>query len=85
MAPPGPIEVEAVSDTTGVTFPDPFSISVKANEVSGRRKKADTSQWGVAAPCTTAQFKSSCSLKSKPKAKRWDRKFPSLLMFDSHS
>jgi aromatic amino acid aminotransferase I len=73
MAPPGPIEVESVTDTTGVTNPDPFSLPVRTNEICGRRRKTEKSQWGVAAPASSANFKSNNSFKSKPKAKRWDR------------
>jgi aromatic amino acid aminotransferase I len=58
-----------------VTLPDPFSRSIKANEIHGRRKKTEKAQWGTAAPSFSAQFKNSSSLKSKPKAKRWDRKY----------
>ena len=35
-------------------------------------KKHEKAQWGVAAPSSSAQFKSTTSLKNKPLAKRWD-------------
>jgi aromatic amino acid aminotransferase I len=75
MAPPGPIEVEAVSDTQGHTIRDPFTLPLKVNDIYGRRKKAEKSQWGAAASSNSSQFKSHTSLKSKPKAKRWDREW----------
>lgn len=74
MAPPAAIEVEAVTDTTGVTLPNPLSAPVKSNEINGRRRKTDKSQWGVAAPSDTANFRHK-SYDHKPKAKRWDREF----------
>ena len=73
MSPPSAIEVEAITDTQGVTVPDPFLIPVKVNEVRGRRKIHAKSQWGVAAHATSDQFKHSSGLKNKPMAKRWDR------------
>ncbi|QDS67717.1 hypothetical protein FKW77_005735 [Venturia effusa] len=74
MAPPGPIEVEAVSDTQGHTIRDPFSLPLRVNDIYGRRKRAEKSQWGPAAPSRSSQFKSHTTLKSKPKAKRWDHR-----------
>jgi aromatic amino acid aminotransferase I len=75
MAPPGAIEVEAVSDTTGVTLPDPLTAPIpKNNDVAGRRRKADKSQWGVAAPANSATFRQR-SYEGLPKAKRWDREY----------
>ncbi|KAH7124002.1 aromatic amino acid aminotransferase 1 [Dendryphion nanum] len=71
MAPPSAIEVEAVTDTSGVTLPNPLSVPVKTNEILGRRKKTDKSQWGVAAPCASVNFRHR-SYDHKPKAKRWD-------------
>ncbi|KAF2132724.1 aromatic amino acid aminotransferase 1 [Dothidotthia symphoricarpi CBS 119687] len=71
MAPPSAIEVSAVSDTSGVTIPNPLTASVESNEIHGRRIKVNKGQWGVAAPSNTANFR----LKShdhKPKARRWD-------------
>jgi aromatic amino acid aminotransferase I len=73
MAPPSAIEVEAVTDTTGVTLPDPLAADVKSNEIYGRRKKTDKRQWGVAAPADSANFRHK-SYEHKPLAKRWDRK-----------
>lgn len=77
-------EVEAVTDTTGVTIPDPLSAPLQINQIYGRRKKALKSQWGIAAPSTSDQFKS-VSLKSKPKSKRWDSKLPSHRQVVIHS
>ncbi|KAF2186864.1 PLP-dependent transferase [Zopfia rhizophila CBS 207.26] len=71
MAPPSAIAVEAVTDTSGVTLPDPLSASVKSNEIYGRRRKTDKSQWGVAAPSDSVNFRYH-SHDHKPKAKRWD-------------
>jgi aromatic amino acid aminotransferase I len=62
----------AVTDTQGATIPDPFTMSLKSNQIHGRRKKSEKNQWGVAAPARSSQFRH-ISLKSKPKAKRWDR------------
>jgi len=73
MAPPSAIDVEAVTDTTGVTFPDPFKLPLKVNEIYGRRKKSGKAQWGTAAPSNSDQFKWDAGQK-KNKAKRWDRK-----------
>lgn len=64
-------EVEAVTDTSGVTVPNPFLQPLKVNEIHGRRKRAEKSQWGVAAHASSASFKS-ISEKGKPKARRWD-------------
>lgn len=72
MSPPAAIEVEAVTDTTGVTIPNPLSVPVKSNELNGRRRKTDKSQWGVAAPCDSVHFRQR-NYDHKPKAKRWDR------------
>ena len=74
MSPPSAVEVSAVSDTSGVTIPNPLSAPVQSNEIHGRRKKTTAAQWGVAAPSDTANFR----LKShdhKPKAKQWSRTF----------
>lgn len=73
MSPPGAIEVEAITDTEGYAVPNPFSLPLKVNEIRNRRKIYQKSQWGVAAPSSSDQFKHSSGLKSKPKAKRWDR------------
>lgn len=72
MAPPSAIEVEAVTDTTGITLPNPLNVALKSNEISGRRRKADKSQWGTAAPSTSASFRHD-DYSDRPKAKRWDR------------
>lgn len=74
MAPPSAIEVSAVSDTTGITLPNPLTASVQSNDVYGRRKKTDSSQWGTAAPANTANFRLR-SHAHKPKAKSWERRF----------
>ncbi|KAF2682786.1 PLP-dependent transferase [Lentithecium fluviatile CBS 122367] len=71
MAPPSAIEVEAVTDTSGVTIPDPLSAPIRSNEILGRRKKTDKRQWGVAAPSDTSHFRLK-SYEGKPKARRWD-------------
>lgn len=72
MAPPSAIEVSAVTDTSGVTIPNPLTAPVKSNEIHGRRKKTNKGQWGVAAPSDTANFRLK-SYDHKPKARRWDR------------
>lgn len=71
--PPAALEVEAIDDTHGVTIPDPLKAPLRINDVCGRRKKAEKSAWGTAAPSNVERYKSS-TLASKPKAKRWDRK-----------
>ncbi|KAF2001197.1 aromatic amino acid aminotransferase 1 [Amniculicola lignicola CBS 123094] len=71
MAPPSAIEVSAVTDISGVTIPDPLTAPVQSNDVYGRRRKADKSQWGVAAPADSVNFRHK-SYEHKPKAKRWD-------------
>lgn len=70
---PSAIEVEAVTDTSGITIPNPLTVPIKSNEIYGRRRKADKSQWGTAAPANSANFRHR-SYDDKPKAKRWDRK-----------
>ncbi|KAI4701498.1 hypothetical protein J4E81_003238 [Alternaria sp. BMP 2799] len=70
MSPPSAVEVSAVSDTSGVTIPNPLSAPVLSNEILGRRKKTTAAQWGVAAPSDTANFRFK-SHDHKPKAKRW--------------
>jgi len=75
MSPPAAIvEVEGVTDTAGVTLPDPLSVPIKINEIYGRRRKTEKSQWGVAAPADSAKFKHHPQ-DHKPRAKRWDRRF----------
>ncbi|OCK73349.1 PLP-dependent transferase [Lepidopterella palustris CBS 459.81] len=74
MPPPSAINVEAVTDTSGVTLPDPLSAPIKSNEIYGRRRKAEKAQWGVAAPADSASFRH-CAHDHKPKAKRWDHRF----------
>jgi aromatic amino acid aminotransferase I len=72
MAPPSATEVEAVTDTTGVTLPDPLSMNMKSNEINGRRRKTVKGQWGVAAPADSVNFRQK-EHGHKPMAKRWDR------------
>jgi hypothetical protein len=74
MAPPSAIEVSAETDTTGVTIPNPLTAPITSNDILGRRKKANKSQWGIAAGSNTANFRQK-SYENKPKAKRWDRKY----------
>jgi len=74
MAPPSAIEVSAESDTTGITIPNPLIAPITSNDIFGRRKKANKSQWGIAAASDTANFRLK-SYEKKPKAKRWDRKY----------
>ncbi|KAF2266018.1 PLP-dependent transferase [Lojkania enalia] len=71
MAPPSAIDVTGETDTSGITIPDPLSAPVKSNEIFGRRRKADKSQWGVAAHADTINFRQR-SYDHKPKAKQWD-------------
>ncbi|CAO2656826.1 Nn.00g056290.m01.CDS01 [Neocucurbitaria sp. VM-36] len=71
MAPPSAIEVSAVTDTSGITIPNPLTAPVKSNEILGRRKKAHSAQWGVAAPSNSTNFRLN-SYDHKPKAKRWE-------------
>ena len=73
MTPPAAIEVTGVTDTQGITIPDPFSLPLKANEIYGRRRKTLANQWGIAASARASSFKS-FTLKKKPKAKNWSRK-----------
>lgn len=70
---PHNVEVEAITDTTGVPLPDPLTAAIPINDIRGRRKKAEKTTWGVAAPASSERFKS-YSHTHKPKAKRWDRK-----------
>jgi aromatic amino acid aminotransferase I len=72
MAPPSAIGVQAVTDTTGVTLPNPLSVDVKSNEINGRRKKTAKGQWSVAAPADSVNFRHK-DYSHKPMAKRWDR------------
>lgn len=72
MAPPSAIEVSAETDTSGITIPNPLTAPVQSNEILGRRKKANKSQWGTAAPSNTANFRLK-SYDHRPKAKRWER------------
>ena len=78
MAPPSAIEVSAVSDTTGVTLPNPLTAPVQSNDIYGRRKKTDRSQWGIAAPANTANFRLRPHA-HKPKAKSFERMFPYII------
>ncbi|KAL1383841.1 aromatic amino acid aminotransferase 1 [Phyllosticta capitalensis] len=68
---PHNVEVEAITDTTGVPLPDPLTAAMPINDIRGRRKKAEKTTWGVAAPASSERFKS-YSHTHKPKAKRWD-------------
>jgi aromatic amino acid aminotransferase I len=76
MVPPSAIEVEGVTDTQGITLPEPTTLPLRINDVHGRRKTSGDNTkggWGVAAPCTSAQFKfPGLSTKRRLKAKRWD-------------
>jgi aromatic amino acid aminotransferase I len=74
MAPPSAIEVSAETDTTGITIPNPLTAPITSNNIFGRRKKANKSQWGIAAASDTANFRQK-SYENKPKAKCWDRKY----------
>ncbi|KAF2281306.1 PLP-dependent transferase [Westerdykella ornata] len=72
MAPPAAIEVNAVTDTTAITLPDPLKAPIpKSNDIYGRRRKADKSQWGTAAPADSANFRQG-NYDDKPMARRWD-------------
>ncbi|KAF2204481.1 aromatic amino acid aminotransferase 1 [Delitschia confertaspora ATCC 74209] len=73
MTPPAAIEVKAITDTAGVTVPDPLAAPIKSNEIYGRRRKTEKSQWGVAAPANSFNFRH-YSYEDKPKAKRWDHR-----------
>jgi aromatic amino acid aminotransferase I len=73
MSPPSAIEVEAVTDTSGVTLLPLFSFPLASNEIYGRRRKTEKRHWGTAAPSDSANFRQG-SYEGKPKAKRWDRK-----------
>lgn len=79
MSPPPPaaIETEGVTDTEGITVPNPFDAPIKTNELYGRRKTPAKTQWGIAAVSTSESFKLR-NHSHKPLAKRWDRTFKSL-------
>ncbi|KAF2459894.1 pyridoxal phosphate-dependent transferase [Lineolata rhizophorae] len=72
--PPGPMEVDAVTDTQGVTIPDPLTRPIRSNEILGRRKAPPKTQWGVAAAAHSSSFRQGPS-EGKPKARRWDHRF----------
>ncbi|KAF2705359.1 aromatic amino acid aminotransferase 1 [Pleomassaria siparia CBS 279.74] len=72
MPPPSAIHVEAVTDTAGITLPDPLTAPIKSNEIYGRRKKTAKGQWSVAAPSDSVNFRYSPRGGDKPMAKRWD-------------
>ena len=76
MSPPAAIEVSAITDTQGITLPEPTALPLRINDLYARNPKANTNKgsWGVAAPSTSAQFKfpSAASTRPKPKARRWD-------------
>lgn len=74
--PPAAVEVEGVTDTSGVTIPDPLAAPLAVNELHGRRRAHQKSQWGVAAPSMTESFKLR-DHSHKPKAKSWDREWKS--------
>ncbi|KAF2675222.1 PLP-dependent transferase [Microthyrium microscopicum] len=74
MAPPAAIEVEAMTDTQSISQSTPTTFPHKTESFYRRRAPTDNepkSQWGTAAPATSAQFKHS-STKGKPLARRWD-------------
>ncbi|KAF2806958.1 PLP-dependent transferase [Mytilinidion resinicola] len=73
MTPPAAIEVTAVTDTEGVTLPDPLQANVKSNDIYGRRKKSEKNQWGVAAPADAKTFRHH-KHGHKPSAKNWDHR-----------
>jgi aromatic amino acid aminotransferase I len=73
MAPPSAIEVSAETDTSGVMIPNPLTAPITSNDIYGRRKKMNKSQWGIAAASDTANFRQK-TYENKPKAKRWARK-----------
>ena len=78
MAPPAAIEVEAVTDTTGVTLPNPLQAPIQSNDIYGRRRKAAKSQWATAAPSNTKEYRMK-NYEGMPKARRWDRMYSSVL------
>ncbi|KAF2739189.1 PLP-dependent transferase [Polyplosphaeria fusca] len=71
MGPPAAIEVTSETDTSGVTIPNPLTAPIKSNEIYGRRKRAPKSQWAVAAPADSLNFRHS-KYEHRPKSKRWD-------------
>jgi aromatic amino acid aminotransferase I / 2-aminoadipate transaminase len=68
-----------VTDTTGVTIPDPTKLPLRSNEIYSRRKQAGKGQWGTAAPSHSNSFRTG-SQDGKPFAKRWDSKLTLLLL-----
>ncbi|KAJ5584362.1 uncharacterized protein N7459_004162, partial [Penicillium hispanicum] len=75
MSPPAPLDVDmvGVTDTSAVPIPDPLTV----NGVPGWRQKKAQIPTGVAAPCNSDMFKSPACY-TKPKAKRFERKFGTL-------
>ena len=69
MAPPIAVSVEADSDTSAVTIPNPLTLE----SVAKRRAAQGKLLAGVAATADTAAFKGFAH-DHKPRAKRWDRK-----------
>ncbi|KAF2084019.1 PLP-dependent transferase [Saccharata proteae CBS 121410] len=72
--PPGAVDVEAVTDTTGLTLPNPLETPMRINDIHGRRKKTDKAQWGTAALASSDKFRA-YEHDHKPKAKCWDHRF----------
>lgn len=71
MAPPAmDFDVRAVTDTTGITIPNPLSI----HGIPKRRTAAGKMNAGVAAMADVESFKGSMQHGHKPLAKRWDSK-----------
>jgi aromatic amino acid aminotransferase I len=69
----------AVSDTSAVTLPKATTLANSVNDKYYRRRTADNdttfpkAQWGVAAPSSSALFKSPAAMSAnKQSAKRWD-------------
>lgn len=69
MPPPPAAEAVGVTDTTGLTLPDPLTI----NNVEALRTKQGRLVAGVAAKADIELFKGIGRHTHKPKAKNWDR------------
>lgn len=71
MAPPSAtdIDVYAVSDTSGVTIPNPLSL----HGIPKRRAAAGKLIAGIAAVSNVESFKGDTQHVHKEKARRWDR------------
>jgi aromatic amino acid aminotransferase I / 2-aminoadipate transaminase len=78
MSPPAALEVEAVTDTIGVTKPYALSKPIKSNEINGRRRKTEKTQWVTAAHADSASFRHR-NYDDRPLAKRWDRMYRNLV------